>query len=312
MRFIARRSAVLNVAQLILGFLLTTDLSAQVWQDSDNPHGLEFGRDETISGNPLGDGDDVYSLRGTHRFLRGDLGIEIGLSHAEPTSDFVRALGPDAELFVVDFSVVWYANYRSYYRKAAVKEPWHDYKSLKPELIVFGGPGWGGLRINDAFPNFPISDASKDYFVLHAGVGAKIHWYQTNPLLGWDHKTSRWYVRPEVRGRWFAGEHGTVDWTVGLSLGVTFGKRPSRLACELSVREANRAAEYLLSKELSPAINKQTTGQEVGELSKKAAVLLAQLGELRASHLSCYDELKQLDDVIRRLQVAHTNLGGES
>ena len=312
MKSITTRCVVRAVFQVVLGVLVASECPAQLSHDSDWPNGMELAGEGTVLGNPLDDGDVVFGLRGTHRFVRGDLGLELGLHHAEPTSDFVRSLGRDAELFLLELSVVWYPNYESWYRRAAAKDPWHDSKRLKPELVVFGGPGWGSLRIDDAFPGFPLSDASRDYLVLHAGVGAKIHWFVTDPNRGWDHKTSRWYVRPEVRGRWFAGEDGDVDWTVGLALGVSFGRRPSRLACELNAREATRAARIFLAQEVDPAVDRVTATQTADELSKKARAHLDHLEELKAHAVTCgprcADVRDQLDEVIRELNDALSRL----
>lgn len=280
--------------------------------DSDFPTGLAFFGESVVSGNPLDQGDVVYGVRGTYRLKSGDLGLELALGHAEPTSDFVRRLGNDAGLLLVDVSLVWYPTYRRYYAAASQSDPWHRNRSIKSEVVVFGGPGWALLTVDDAFPGSPLSGA-KDYFTVNGGVGVEIHWLRTDPARGWDHRTSRWYLRPEVRGRWFAGGSGEVDWSVGLSLGTRFGHRPSLLALRLKADEARKRARELLSKEIEPFFG--TRQQELpatDELWSKAMAHRGKLEELKAYAVShgprCADVREQLDEAIRELNDALAKL----
>jgi hypothetical protein len=281
--------------------------------DGDWPTGLAFFVESVVSGNPLDQGDVIYGVRGTHRFFRGDLGLELGVGLAEPTSPFVRGLGNDADLVLVDLSVVWYANYAQMYSQARQSDPWHRGRRVKPEVVVFGGPGWASLRVDDAFPGSPLPDAAKDYFTLNGGVGVEIHWMRTDEGRGWDHRTSRWYLRPEVRGRWFAGDGGEVDWSVGLSLGVQFGRRPSEHALRLKADEGRKNARQLLSTEIKPFVGtRQQEPQEADGLWSKAMEHRRALEELKAHAVSCGprcdDVREQLDEVIRELNDALSRL----
>jgi hypothetical protein len=204
--------------------------AALVKPDSDQPFSISLGAESTVEGNPLERDDDVYTLQGSYRFFRGDLGFGASLGYAQPSSDLVPGANEELELFLLDFSLIWYANY------AQQERIWRRAEKgglrIKPEVVVFGGPGYASLRVKDAHPGSQFSDAVDDFFTLNAGVGVKLYRFQ-----GEDLTTSRWFVFPKVQARWFGGQENSVDWGVGLSVGVTFGKRPSRRALEILVKE---------------------------------------------------------------------------
>lgn len=303
----------LAVLLVSLPFLSTGTGRAIHEPDSDWPSGLSFFAESVVSGNPLDQGDVIYGVRGTYRFFAGDFGLELGIAHSEPTSDFVRSLGDDVELVLADLSFVWYANYHRLYSQASQHDPWHRHRRIKPEVVVFGGPGWASLKIDDAFPNFPLSDASKDYFTLHGGVGVELRWLRDDAARNWDHRTSRWFLRPEVRGRWFAGEDGDVDWSVGLSLGVSFGRRPSELALRLKADEACKEAHDFVHSDVARLLESRTLAvQEADSVAEELREHREYLVDINAFAVSCGprcgDVRSKVEGVIEEVNEALTKL----
>lgn len=233
MRTARKRLFVLVISQLVLWIAIPRDCGAH--PDSDFPYDLSFSGEYTLNGNPLGDEDWVYSLRGSYRLFGGDLALEALLGYGEPSTDLVPNASEDAELLLLDLSVVWYANHRLLYR--GYGKAWSPDRKLKPELYLFGGPGWASLRVKDVVqdPGLPpqLTDASDDFFTLNFGAGLKIHWFE-----GEHGHTSNWHLRPELRARYFGGGEDTVDWGVGLVVGYSFGRRPSCRALELEIVQA--------------------------------------------------------------------------
>jgi hypothetical protein len=211
--------------------------------DSDWPRAVSLFAESTVKGNPLDDGDEVFGLRGSWRFFSGTLGIEAGLGRAEPTSDFVRNLGGEAELLLLDVSAVWYLNYQQQERIFESGYP------IKPEVFVFAGPGLASLKLENRPPGPSPLDDSEVFFTLNAGIGVNIHFFRTKTFpegierRDWDRRTSRFFLRPEVRARWFHGGGGNVDWTAGLALGYSFGDRPSCRSLALKVQETVKYAQ---------------------------------------------------------------------
>lgn len=269
--------------------------------DGDWPSGVEAQVDQTVSGNPLDEGDHVYSLRGVFRLSSGHLGLETGVSYAEPTSDLVQNLGGDAQLLMLDLSVVWYVNYRSVtkFLRTDGKE-WPGGSRIKPELILFAGPGWASLRIHDAFPDFPLSDASKDFFTMNFGFGAKLYWLGDDDESIWNYHTSHFYLRPEVRARWFAGESGKLDWTLGLALGYSFGDRPSDRALGLQAEKVCAATgRYLDSTEVTSVLSAAAQGiartevaERVDALHRKLVGAREDVEEVKARLARCGERCK--------------------
>lgn len=275
----------LAIGQTLLCTSLAGRCDAVLDPDNDLPDGGEGGYMSEVAGNPLADGDDLYFIRGFHRFFVGNLGVEASLSYAEPTSRFVDSLGGDAYLVLLDFSVVWYVNYHRYYNAAMERhrrgESWHANKRIKPEFIIFGGPGLASLKVDDAFPQFGLHDASRDYFTLNAGVGVKLHWMRTDSYLGLDHSTSRWYVRPEARARLI---DNNVDWGLSIALGRTFGKRSSQRALELKVA---MACDEMSASKTPLSEKKVWTAQELDQLDRKAREDRRDLEELKSRVVTC-------------------------
>lgn len=248
--------SVFTASQILLWSLVAEVGSAAVPPegDSDWPAAIEIFGETTLKGNPLDGGDDVYGLRGSLRFFSGTLGIEAGLARALPTSNFVRNLGGEAELLLMDLSAVWYVNYRQQ------EKIWRSGLPIKPEVFVFAGPGLASLRIDNPPPNLPPLDESKLFFTLNAGVGVKIHFFRTKTFSedsakrDWDRRTSRFFLRPELRARWFHGAGGEVDWTAGLALGYSFGTRPS---CRSLALKAEEMVKYARSSENKLRANPQ-------------------------------------------------------
>lgn len=303
---------VLTISQVLLMTVLVGKCDAQPKLDGDWPSNLEIAVENTRDGNPLDEGDHVYSLRGGYRLFSGNLGLEASLAYAEPTSPFVRGLGSDSELLLLDFSVVWYANYK-YLNEVNRKsgKPWHRNSRIKPELIVFAGPGFASLRIKDAFPTFPLSDASKDFFTVNFGIGTKLHWLEKDPDTIWEYSTSRLYFRPELRARWFAGDaDGNLDWGISLALGYTFGNRPSRLALQLQCHEICKEVDrYLVSTKVTDVLASAKQSIKEPEDAEKADTLHEKMVRTRqdveltrARWVACGDKCRdRLDDKSAKL-----------
>lgn len=298
--------AVMAISQIALCTLIARECRAvpPADIDTDYPNALEVKIESTIDGNPLDDGDEIYSLSGSCRFFRGDLGLETSLGYAEPTSDFVHGRGDDAKLLLLDFSVVWYANYK-YLNKFDREngKPWHRNSRFKPELLLFGGPGLASLTIDDPFPG---ADPSKYFFTINAGFGAKIHWLRDDSEDQQDHHTSRFYLRTEVRARWFTGGDGELDWGVGVALGYSLGNRPSHRSLTLKAHEACKATERYLSEELVvPAGGDEQSLVESGKVLEKSVGYHQTLEALRAQIVTCgrrcEDVRPCLDDNIQKL-----------
>lgn len=280
---------------LLLFIFLFAGASQAQFSDSDNdyPNGLSANVESTRKGNPLDEGDEVYSLRFSHRLFSGDLDLEAGIGYAEPTSALVRSVGPDAELLLLDLSVVKYLNYEYLNRldrKGGV--PWHRNSRFKPELFVFGGPGWASLRVKDALPSSPLSDASKDFFTVNFGFGAKFHWFKIDDKKSYKHVTSRWFLRPELRARWFTGSDGEIDWGIGLGVGYSFGYRPSRLSLYLKAELACKDVDdYLSDDEMVKALDE--AGQNIrhdDELYGEMVECREGLEDLKARLVICGDK----------------------
>lgn len=245
--------------------------------DGDYPGLVATGVEYTFSGNPLDKGDLIYSLRVGYRPPSGHVGFEGLLSVADPTSPFARSLGLDADLLLLDLSIVGYLNYPPHIdrdcggKRFAENEirPWHCGKRIKPEWLVFGGPGLAILTVDDAFQGSPISDASRDFFTLHAGFAVRLHWLKDTPAalppgLGYQaRKTSHWFLQPEVRARWFDGGNGDIDWGVGLAIGRGFGGRDTDGALCLQIEEVCHLSERVL--------DWAGTGDEVRQVGADAA-----------------------------------------
>lgn len=306
----------LAIVLVAFGFFLPDESHAVIPDDdNDYPSSAEVLIEHTVDGNPLAGDDAVFNLRGSYRFLSGDVGLEASIGYAEPTSEFVNNLGGDAKLLFLDLSVVWYLNYEylnRYERKNG--KPWHRNSRIKPELIFFGGPGFATLRVDDAFPNFPLSDASRDFFTVNAGFGAKLHWLRDDSEKGWDHHTSRFYFRPEIRARWFAGGSGEIDWGVGLAFGYSFGYRPSRLSLRLKAEEACKEIDqYLTSDEVKAIL--EGKGQSIRQsdgLYRRMMAYREGLEDLKARTVTCGAKCDGfgscLDDRIEQLNEAIIDL----
>ena len=266
----------LTVSCLLCLALSASPGAAQLEMDGDLPAGVVFGIEHTVDGNPLDGGDFIYTLRGTYRFFSGYLGLEAGIGYSEPTSDFVRSLGPEAELLLFDFSLVWYVGYP--------ERKWPPSSRIKSEFVVFGGPGWASLRIDDAFPSFPLSDASKDYFTINFGAGVNLH-----GRTGEEYTTTPWYIRPEVKARWFPDDgDGEIDWGIGVTFGYGFGKRLSRGALELSVEtRCRQTGEFLTEVNEDYGSEFGTSAEERDRRHQKAMYYRDALQDLKAQTATC-------------------------
>ena len=228
------RLFVLTILQVLLWAGIAGESRAAVEEmDSDNPFTIGGGAARVFDGNPLDQGDTIYSVSGTYRLFRGDLGLGASIGYAKTRVDDPDPLlannpllvrDDNAELLLLDLHVIWYANY------VQQQEIWEGHSKVKPEFTVFGGPGYASLRIKDALPQSRFGDAADDFFTLNAGVGLNLHWFQ-----GPYRTTSRGFVRLEAMARWFGGQEDSIDLTAGVSLNYSFGHRPSCRALALRI-----------------------------------------------------------------------------
>ena len=250
--------------------------------DGDHPGvSAGAGAEYVATGNPLDRGDTVYSLWAAYRSAPGAWGLDASVAYAHPTSSFARSLGGSARLGMLDLSVVRYLNYpaeidRSCGGKQAAAgyiQPWHCGRRLKKEPFVFAGPGLAVLRINDAFPNQPITDAVKDYFTINFGFGFRLYRLQIAeseelaPGLSYQpgYRKSRWYLRPEIRGRWFTGGSEEIDWSVGLGIGYCFDKGSTHGALCMQAEESCHLAQRVAEMRREMAAAGDETADEYGK-----------------------------------------------
>ncbi len=207
----------LMTLQVLLGVLLAAasyaadpDDTQEAEPDGDWPYTAKVTFQKTVDGNPLSQGDEVYNLTGSYRSFEGDLGVEASIAYAEPRD------GAD-ELQMVDFSVVWYANYKQ--QNGIFAKGW----PIKPEFVLSVGPGLAWLERG--------GDPVEAFLTVNGAIGANLYWFQ-----GEHRTTSHWFLRPEFWGRWFTGDGGELDWGWGVGLGYGFGKRLTQGALELRVK----------------------------------------------------------------------------
>lgn len=191
----------------MLSALIATPGHAISPLDGDWPFTAEVGFGKLIDGNPLNDEDLIVGVRGTYRFFSGHVGLSLGYSEAS-----------DTDIQMVDFAVVYYANY------LLQDDIARSESQVKLEITFFTGPGWARI---------PTPSGSDEVLIWSAGAGANFYWFE-----GPHRFTSRVFFRPEVRVRWFDVDAGGTDIIGSLSIGYGFGKRLTRESIRLRAEAA--------------------------------------------------------------------------
>lgn len=134
------------------------------------------------------DEDLTYGIRAGSRFS-DRFGLQGTLGRYETEIDFI-----DLETTFADLSLVWFTN------------PGH-----RAEFSIYGGPGWAFLKAEA--DSLEASDG--DSLTAHFGAGLNI------PL------SDRFFLRPEVRARWFEEGGNEIDVEATLACGIKFLRKPT-------------------------------------------------------------------------------------
>lgn len=149
----------------------------------------EKGSFELYLGSYFPDGEQVdedvtYGIRAGYRFL-DRFGLQGTLGRYETEIDFL-----DLETTFADLSLVWFMN-----------------PHRRAEFLIYGGPGWAFL---EAGAN--LSEVSDDSLTAHLGLGVDIG-------LG-----GRFFLRPDLRARWFEQGDNEIDIEASLAVGLKVGR----------------------------------------------------------------------------------------
>ena len=132
------------------------------------------------------DEDLTYGIRLGHRFS-DRFGLQATLGRYETEVDFV-----DIEAIFADLSLILFTN-----------------PGQKAELLIYGGPGWAFVEAEAG-----SLEASDDSLTVHLGIGLDIA------------LSEKFYLRPDVQGRWFEEGDDEIDLELTLGFGFRFGGGP--------------------------------------------------------------------------------------
>lgn len=132
-----------------------------------------------------------FGYRFTDRF-----GLEGSIERLETEVNDQESTKTESDLTLVDLSAVW----------------WLRKRSGRFEPMLYTGVGWAESDFKIPASDFPSNVELDDTLTLNAGGGLNIQ------------ISDAFYFRPHVKARWF-DQSGDLDWSVGASLGFTFGGR---------------------------------------------------------------------------------------